>query len=292
MGSAILQKSAIKRVYLVSFSVGLLSLSGNLMAADDFDYHPVLSDNFTLSLGAFKSSEAFSVGAEGTTEEFNRDRDIDFSKVLGVDSSSTLFNGQFRWKFGKQRKWFLAAQYFGSDASGSAVLNEDVEWQDVTFREGTNAGAGVEIDITRLFLGRSLYKNQQHDFSIGIGIHNLDLSTYIEGEIKINDETTEFQRVEANASQPLPNVGALYNYSPARKWLIHGRVDWISANISGYDGTLWNTNIGVGYQAFRHVGFDLAYQYFNLNLKVDKTDWKGGVDLRYSGPVLAINASW
>lgn len=107
-----------------------------------------------------------------------------------------------------------------------------------------------------------------------------------------NDQSTDFFRGDANKSQPLPNLGFWYNYSPARKWLLQGRVDWISAEIGDYDGTLWNTTLGVNYQAFRHVGFSLSYQYFNLNLNVNSSDWKGGIDLRYRGPVLAVTGNW
>ncbi len=75
----------------------------------------------------------------------------------------------------------------------------------------------------------------------------------------IDDATTGYQRGDANASQILPNVGVWYTFSPASRWLLHGRVDWISADIGKYDGTLWNTNLGVNFQAWRHVGFDLSY---------------------------------
>ena len=288
MGFSLKRKLLNKGFCLGLCALGLSSLSGNLLAEEDYDYHPVLSDNFVLSLGLFKSDEAFSLSAG------DRDigEDIDFGKSLGVDNSSVLFNGQLRWKFGKERKWSLAGQRFTTDNTGAAELKEDFSWQGITFGEGTNVGAGVKIEISRLFLGRSFVKNQQHDFGVGLGIHNLDLSAFIEGEVIINDETTGFQRGDADASQLLPNVGAWYHYSPARKWLIHGRVDWISAKIGELDGTLWNTELGFNYQAFRHVGFDLSYQYFNLNVGVDKTDWIGGVDLRYSGPVLAVVGSW
>jgi hypothetical protein len=146
--------------------------------------------------------------------------------------------------------------------------------------------------VTRIFIGRSLVKNPRHDFGIGIGIHNLDLSVFIEGEVMIDDLTSEFQHGDASKSQPLPNVGGWYNFSPARKWLLHTRLDWISANIGDYNGTLWNTLVGVNYQAFRHVGFDLSYQYFDLNLKIDKTDWRGEVHMRYSGPVIGMTVNW
>ena len=92
--------------------------------------------------------------------------------------------------------------------------------------------------------------------------------------------------------QPLPNIGGWYNYSPAKKWLIHARVDWISANIGDYDGSLWNASLGVAYQPWRHVGFDLYWQYFGVDLKVDKDSWKGGANMDYSGPVLGMTFTW
>lgn len=277
-------------MYFILSGMLVLMFSGTVFA-QDFEYHPALSDNFTAVLGAFKSDNSFKISAEGGFEDDIEDI-IDFDDSVGVDSSSTLLNAQLRWKFGKTKKWSLWGQYFSNDATGEAVLTEDVNWQDVTFREGTFVGAGVKMAVTRLFFGRSLVKNQQHDFGIGAGLHNLDMSVFIEGDIMIDDESTEFFRGDAEKSQPLPNVGAWYNFSPARKWLIHARVDWISAKIGDYDGTLWNTNVGVNYQAFRHVGFDLSYQYFDLDLKIDKTDWQGEVNMNYSGPVLAVTANW
>jgi hypothetical protein len=167
-----------------------------------------------------------------------------------------------------------------------------VDWQNIKFREGTFVEGGVKFEVIRLFVGRSFVKNEQHDFGVGLGIHNLDLSAYIGGEIMIDDVTTGYQRGDASASQILPNLGAWYNFSPASRWLLHGRVDWISADLGNYDGTLWNTNLGVNFQAWRHVGFDLSYQYFNLDLTVDKGDWRGGADMNYSGPVISVWANW
>ncbi len=259
--------------------------------AQEFDYHPVLSDNFILSLGAFRSDNSFKMSAEGVIED-EIENEIDFGNSVGVDESTTLFNGQLRWKFGKERKWSLFGQYFDAESSGEAVLTEDVEWQDITFREGTLVGSGVDVAISRVFVGRSIVKNQRHDFGIGAGLHNLDLSTFIEGNAQIDDNDTGFRRSEASNNQPLPNIGFWYNVSPARNWLIHARIDWISASIGDYDGTLWNAAAGVNYQAFRHVGFDLTYQYFNLNANINGSNWNGGVDVQYRGPVLAVTINW
>ncbi len=277
-----------KRLYFC-LSTMILSSAPGVLLAQDYDYHPALSGRFTASLGAFKSSNAFKVESDVIGDPGD---DIDFEDSLGVSKNSTLFNGQLRWKFSKKKRWSLWGQYFSNDATGETVLTEDVEWDGVTFREGTFVGSGVKLAVARVFIGRSFIMNDRNDFGAGIGLHNLDMNVFIEGEIAIDDETTGFQRAEVGDNQPLPNLGAWYNFSPARKWLLHSRVDWISANIGDYDGTLWNFNAGVNYQAWRHVGFDLSWQYFNLNLKVDKSDWKGKADMTYSGPVLAITGNW
>lgn len=271
------------------FSLIILSLAPVAALAQDYDYHPWLSDTFSASLGYMRSSNSFKIESDVIGDPGD---DVDFNDSLDVSDHSNFFNGQLRWKFGSEKKWSLWGQYFSNKATGTAVLDEDIEWDDLTFQKGSNAEAGVKLAVTRVFIGRSLIKNEQHDFGLGIGIHNLDLSAYIEGEVKINDETTGVRRADVGANQVLPNIGGWYNYSPAKHWILHGRVDWISANIGDYDGALWNASAGVGYQAWRHVGFDLSWQYFNLNVDVDSDDWTGSSKMTYSGPVIAVNFDW
>lgn len=277
-----------KLIPLSLFAVTLIILPGLIMA-QDYDYHPILSDSFSVSLGAMRSSNSFTLESD-----FGDDigDDIDFGNSLGVSKNSTFFNGQLRWKFGSAKKWSLFAQYFSNDATGDGVLTEDVEWNGLTWKEGSFVEAGVKLSVTRLFVGRSLFKNERSDFGIGAGLHTLKINAFIEGEIIKDDETSEIQEGDVEVSQPLPNIGTWYNFSPAKKWLLHGRVDWIGASIGDYDGHMWNFNAGVSYQAFRHIGFDLSWQYFNLNLSVDSDDWTGGADISYSGPILAVTGNW
>lgn len=267
----------------------ILSVAPASVLAQDYEYHPLLSDNFNASLGYMRSSNSFKLKAGDLGDPGD---DIDFNNAFDVSDQSSFFNGQIRWRFGNARKWSIAAQYFSNNADGSAVLKKDIEWDGVTFLEGTNVDAGVKLAVTRLLLGRSFVLNEQHEFGVGIGLHNLDLSAYVEGEVITDDGTVEFQSPKVGESQPLPNIGGWYFYSPAKNWLLHTRVDWISANIGDYDGGLWNANIGVGYQAWEHVGFDLSWQYFNLHFDVDKDDWLGGAEMTYSGPVVSVIFAW
>ena len=277
-----------KNLFLSISALILLSASSVLLA-QDYAYHPELSDSFTVTLGAMRSNNSFRVEADVGDDIGDR---IDFGDTLGVSGHSTFFNGQAKWKFGGENKWSFAAQYFSNSANGSIVLEEDIEWDGDTFKEGSFVGSGVKLSVARLFFGRSLIKSDRHDFGVGAGLHNLKMEVFVEGEVLFNDETTGFKRAEVSASQVLPNVGAWYNFSPARKWLLHGRIDWIGASIGDYDGHMWNMNAGVNYQAFNHIGFDVSWQYFNLNVNVDSDDWTGGADMKYSGPVLSITGNW
>jgi hypothetical protein len=277
-----------KGLLIYMSALTLASVSGATLAQES-DYHPGLQNNFGLAVGAFRSSNSFEISSSGRDIETG---DIDFGDSVGVDKDNTILNVQLRWNFGSTRKWSLWGQYFSNDASGDATLEEDVDWQDVTFRKGSFVEAGVKLEVTRLFMGYSFVKNEQHDFGVGAGIHNLDISAYIGGEIIVDDESTGRERLESSNSQILPNIGTWYYYSPAKRWLLHARVDWIGADIGDYSGNLWNTNVGVNFQAWKHVGFDLAWQRFSLNVDVDKTDWTGGVDMTYSGPMLSVTVNW
>jgi len=273
----------------ICLSALVLSSASGALLAQDYDYHPYLSDSFTVSLGAMRSSNSFKLESDLGDDIGD---EIDFDDTLDVSDHTTFFNGQIKWKFGSTKKWSIAGQYFSNNAKGSTVLTEDVEWDGLIFKEGSFVASGVKLSVARLFLGRSLIKNDRNDFGIGVGIHTLKMKAFIEGEIKIDDETSEFQRGDVDVSQPLPNIGGWYLFSPAKRWLLHARVDWISANIGDYDGGMWNTNIGVNFQAFDHVGFDLSWQYFNVNVNVDSDDWTGGADMTYSGPVFSITGNW
>lgn len=258
--------------------------------AQDYEYHPALSDRFLFTLGAFKSDNLFKLSAS-RAEQAKRS-EIDFGNTIGVDENTTVFNGQLRWKFGEEMNWSLWGQYFQNNATGKAVLKKDVDWDDLTFKQGSSVGGEVKAEVIRIFIGRSLVNNQQNDFGIGFGLHNMKLSAFIEGEVLLEDNATAFRKADASNSAPLPNLGSWYNFSPARNWLLHGRVDWMSANIGDYDGTLWNASAGVNYQFSRNFGIDASYQLFNINVNVDKSDWQGSVDLRYRGPVVSVTANW
>ncbi len=271
----------------VHFLVLLMSLAAtNAWAQSSEDYHPFLTDKYQLQVGLFAPSMNFDIQASGRVPG----DDIDFDKVLGIDDSERTPEIAFRWNFGE--KWMVSGQAWTTDSSGGAILTKDVEWEDLVFQAGSNVRAGVENSVIRVFFGRRFSTGPQHEFGVGAGLHWMKVNAFIEGEAFINGEASGFQRGSVSSGVPLPNIGAWYYYSPAPHWLLSARLDWLSANIGNYKGGLWNSAVGANFQISRHFGIGLQYQFFQLDVDVDKSDWKGKAKISQKGPFLALTATW
>ena len=248
--------------------------------------HPLLSDKFTLSAGAFLPDKDVEIRVNGS----NLGDNIDFDETWGLSSSQTSGALNFRWRFGE--KWSVTGQYFSTSDKGRAVLEEDIHWDDVVFKKGSNVGAGTDLSVARLLFGRTFSTGSKHEFGLGLGLHWLEIGAFVDGEIFVNDETVGIERRSVNAEIPLPNIGGWYNYAFSSKWMVSGHVDWLSASIGDASGGLWNASAGINFQAFRHVGFNLNYQVFSLDIDIDKVDWGGSTEITYSGPFISLNANW
>ena len=253
------------------------------------DYHPFLSDRFNIGVGIFFPRKNFNLRVDGR----NPEEEIDFDEVLRLDDDEVVPSLAFRWRLGKQKKWSLWGQYWRVSDSAGTVLTEDVEWEDVIFKEGSFVKGGVRQEIARIFVGREFFTQQpNHEFGLGLGAALVNLEAFIEGEILTEAGDPEYFRDKVTADAPLPNIGAWYSYSWSPKWIVHARLDYLNANINDYDGELWTGQVGIHWQTFKNIGFGLYYNAFSLSLDVEKKNWRGRVESKQHGPWLAVTASW
>jgi len=260
-----------------------------LRALEQRDLHPYLSEKFFIDAGVFFPERSMKISVNGTVA--GPGDEFDFEESGGIEATDETFSLNFGWRFGE--KWQLGSQFFKSTGSGNAILDEDVEWGDVVFGEGTSVSVGQEFSLVRLFFARRLdSKNEQHEFGFGGGIHWMEIGAFIEGNIIISGVGDAFLRESVRAQAPLPNIGAWYTYSMSPRWAFKGRVDWFGASIGDYSGTLTNVAIGLNFQAFEHFGVGLYYNDFTLDVGVKKSDWRGNVKTSYRGLFAGISFFW
>jgi len=244
--------------------------------------HPYFKSKYFFSLGAYRPSIDFDIQVDGTLPG----EGIDFEEAVGISDTDEVFSGAFRWNFGK--KWSLWGQYFQSDHDSTATLTEDIQWQDIIFREGTIVSAGTTIKVARVFFGREFKTGPNYEFGAGFGLHWLEMGAFIEGEALIGDNTTGFHRGDVDAGFPLPDIGAWYAYSFNKRWLFHARADWLSASYGDYSGSLTDVAVGMDFNLNKNVGINLSYYMFRVNVDIDRNDWKGSADLKFDGPFLSV----
>lgn len=250
--------------------------------------HPQMDSTYWANLGIFFAARDFDASAQGGAD--GDDREIDFESAVGVKDEPELFVGEFGWQFGE--KWGLAVQYFRSQRSGRATLEDSVEWQGVTYDIGVDIRAETEIGITRFVMSRQFRDKGPHSLQLAAGFHYLDLGASIAGEASINETETGFRKASASASAPVPNLGVWYRYSASPKWLLYARLDWLSAKVDDIGGQIWNVAAGANYSLNDHLGVGLTYQFFQLDGSVTETRWRGNLKTSFSGPNLYISGYW
>jgi len=251
------------------------------VAEDTEDLHPYLENGFSLDVGVFYPDRHLDLRVDASLGGINNE--ISFEERLRLKSADDTFSAQLSWRF--RDRWSVIGQYFRSSDGRRAVLEEDVEWGDVVFGAGSFAAIGSDFSLSRIFVGWHFDASKRHEIGIGGGIHWLHIGAFIEGEIRINGTPASARR-SVSEETPLPNIGAWYDYSISPRWAFRSRVDLLSADVGDYEGLLVNLAVGLNYQAFEHVGFGLNYNYFKLDISIDKSNWRGNLETIYEGVYL------
>lgn len=256
--------------------------------SDIENQHPILSKRFIVNAGLFIPTKTFKLAVDGASEN----ELIDFTEAFDFNRSESIFAGNFLWRFSRNKKWSLSVEYFGVKSNHNLTLEDEIEWEDVTYPVGVEVDAGFRINMYRIFFGRSIVQRQNHELGGGLGVHAMDIRTFIEGEAYIDDVSAGFERKSVSVVAPVPNIGFWYYYTPNDKWALTARVDWFAITIDKYGGSLWNVAPGVKYQVFKNLGVGLNYRYIKTSINVDETNWNGEVDLIFQGPLFTISGNF
>lgn len=278
-----------KMFHGVVLSAALIGSFTQLAHADEqSSEHPYLTEKFFVDVGVYFPDRQFAIRVNSTIA--GPVEPIELKGDFGARKSDELFSLNFGWRFGQN--WQLEGQYFEASGSKRAALEEDVEWGDIVFLAGSGVKAGQDFSLFRTFFARRFESGDEHEFGVGVGVHWLQFGAFIEGNIMTSAGDSEFRRESVSAVAPLPNIGAWYMHSLSPKWALRARVDWFGASFDDYDGTLTNASVGVNYQVFKNAGLGLSYNAFNLDVDVDKNNWRGNAKTSYEGLYAYLSFYW
>ena len=277
------------RLFAVPFLVMLLA-TGTAFADDGGSIHPWMDDTFSVEVGIFFPERLARFKAAGSLEAgIPEIPTLDFGSQLSVSQSDETFAAEFGWRMGE--RWTMRMQYFDSTGSGTAILEEDVEWEDLVFLEGTSATAGTQFQLTRAVWDYMILNKPNSRLGLSVGFHWLYIRGFIEGTVLEQGGATTAGE-SASVDAPLPNIGFTYAHALSSRWGFRTRLDWFSADIHPYDGIFINASAGFFYRMTERFGAGFNYNFVQLDVGVDGDNWRGEVETRYDGLYVYLAAVW
>ncbi len=251
--------------------------------------NPIITSKFLINAGIFVPAKKvkFGFASSGTPDEIGI---IDFDRTFKLSGLQSSFVFEFMWRFSKY--WSVSSSYFRIRNRRHIELQEDIEWNDLTFKAGTGVEGGFAMSIYKLFFGRVISKGAKHELGGGLGIHAFILNGYIEGLALINENEYSYKKSNISTAIPLPNVGFWFIYAPLQRLSLSTRVDWFGLSIDEYSGSLWNFNAGINYRILKNIGINLSYKYLKVTADVNKRIWNGNFYMRFHGPAFIITGSF
>ena len=274
---------------LVVFVMGLALLPGAAFSGPFNGMHPLQSDRLSIGIGAYwpDISGYYEIDDPDGGDGSNVDLDDD----AGLDDNEVQAAASLTWRLSNNTR--IQGEYFDVDLSAKNTISRDLNIGDLEFEAGASLKTDYDMDIARAFFGYSFVKNDTMELGAGVGLHYISLDFSVKGKAYIGD--TPLLEAERSIDEwaIVPNVGGYANYAFSPKWLVGARVDWMSADVDDYDGTLWNAEAHVQYQMFDHFGVGLAYRYLDFELAANDRksgDWR--TEVEYGGPVLFFTANF
>lgn len=157
---------------------------------------------------------------------------------------------------------------------------------------GANLKTEMDTKLLRAAVSYSFLKNDRVELGAGIGLHYLDWQVKLTGNGTLNGEPVLSASRKASVDGWAANLAFFAGYAFNERWMVNGRVDWISAKIGDIDGRLWRLGADLQYQPFRNLGFGVGYDYVDANVDYESGGEKSSVDGDMYGSTLFLNLTF
>lgn len=275
--------------------VSLILLSGSVLAEKKEWQSWPTGDRFRFGVSIYKPSiDTDLVLTAGPIRG-----SISLEQNFGLADSKTLPQLNFSWRFFKRHS--LRANYFKLDRSGAGTAPADltlcpdneclpplpVEWP---------VNSYVDVDVLNIGYDYSVVFTEKMDWTLGVGLSVQDFRFGIltDDPFVLPGQSADQIEVESKFTAPLPTLATSFTYALTDKWLLRAAFNWLEVDFSTgdsgkFDGSILGLDAAIQWKTFKHVGFILSYQAFDLDLKVDDGDeFSGDVKYDYRGPRLGV----
>lgn len=212
--------------------------------------------------------------------------EISFEDDLGYDNKKTSFRTDGYWRFGPRGRVDFAYTTFRRSSTHS--LARDFVVGDTTYHAGVSVDSSSRVDVGSLYYSYSILNTGEAEVGLMLGVSTFFNKWEFEGSGTVSggggSQSGSFRRESSQLVVPVPAIGAHLRYTLLPGFFATGRVKWMKATISDYEGSMLDWRAGLDYFFTPNFGIGAAYSYTDID--VTKHADKGDVafSYKYSGP--------
>jgi len=255
---------------------------------DDWESWPTI-EKWSIGLGYFIPDLNTQIVV--SDEDGNIGTGINFEQNLGLDDSKGTGLLFINWHFA--RRHAIEYRYFQLNRSGAGESSVSIGIGDEIFDITLPIQSFFDITANEIAYAFSALLDDRKHLYLGIGLSVQDLALGIQGTAS---SPVPGELISSNLAKtaPLPTLNIGFDYAFNDKWLFVSRLGWLAVEVDfgeGEDlsGEIFNTNVGVQWNAFENAGFFLQYQVFSLDVDYLDNGALFAIDYKYKGPVLGVD---
>ena len=238
-------------------------------------------DKFTINLGAFISSTDSGVQLSANGLGVN----IDVEEALGMESTTSVARAEGIWRFSDNRRHRAELTWFALRRDGDTTLGQDITIDGITYPTGSQVNSAFDLDIYKAAYSYSFFQDDRMDVGVGAGLYIMPI------EFTFNSTGALKGYAAESITAPLPVLSLRADFALTPKWFIKSSIDAFYLEYEQFKGSVFDTKAAVEYKAFKHVGFGLGIESFNLGVEAEGEDYPeidliGKIDYKYFGALL------
>ena len=257
-------------------AAGILAVAGGSpAAAQGSPYH--LFDHVSVVVGGYFETTDANIRLDGTETDLGVP--IDLEGELGLDESDTLFRLRLEFLPGERHQWNLG--YYTLDREATRRLSRDIEFGDEVFPISAEVRAFTDLEVIEGSYTFWFLRGERAAWGGTIGLVYLG----VEAGIGVEALGTGIGLVEsASTDLPVPVVGVAARFGLLERLILHFNAELLpGVTVGDYEGSLANYAAGLEWRAFEHLAFGVGYNYFDVDLDVEKDDFRGNLEYQMQG---------
>jgi hypothetical protein len=208
-------------------------------------------------------------------------------KDLAIDDQDESFFLEYTYRF--KPRWALVAGTYQFGGSGSRTNARDFEYDGIEFTTGTTISAALEIDAYIVDVMYQAYRSERFEVMAGGGVHALDLSAEIRGQVRINETEGEFREAGSTLLAPVPNFRLMSLWSVSDNITLRLNAGWLSATVDDYDGSFAYVHLRGAYHFGDNIGISLGYQFTDIDITQQRRLSTRSYEVALDGPTLTFS---